>query len=150
IRSAPRAAARPARSRRRPRSSALRSMRCMRSAFAISTCRSRRNNCGGGSEKPIRTLNQIEPDMRTLDLGLTLVLVAGILEAATARAEPVTIRAAWIAPATNWASILLEKKDLATHLGQSYVLAPERYAGTPQMVTALANNELEVANLAYS
>ena len=88
--------------------------------------------------------------MRTLKIALALMMIAGLLEAATARAEPVTIRAAWIAPATNWASILLEKKDLATHLGKSYVLQPERYAGTPQMVTALANDELEVADLAYS
>ena len=88
--------------------------------------------------------------MRAVKIGFALMLVAGVLEAAPARAEPVTIRAAWIAPATNWASILLEKKDLATHLEKSYVLQPERYAGTPQMVTALANNELEVADLAYS
>ena len=88
--------------------------------------------------------------MCALKICLALMLVAGVLEAAPARAEPVTIRAAWIAPATNWASILLEKKDLATHLEKSYVLQPERYAGTPQMVTALANDELEVADLAYS
>jgi hypothetical protein len=62
------------------------------------------------------SLNRIEPDMRALKFGLTLMLVAGVLEAAGA--EPVTIRAAWIAPATNWASILLEKKDLATHLAR--------------------------------
>ncbi len=51
---------------------------------------------------------------------------------------------------SNWASILLEKKDLARHLGKSYVLEPVRYPGTPPMITALANNELEIANLAYS
>ena len=59
-------------------------------------------------------------------------------------------RVAWTAPVSNWASILLEKKDLAKHLGKSYTLEPVRYAGTPLMITALANGELEVANLAYS
>src|SRR5512141_2719003 len=39
-------------------------------------------------------------------------------------AEPVKIRVSWIAPV--------------------------RYVGTPQMVTALANGELEIANLAFS
>jgi NitT/TauT family transport system substrate-binding protein len=39
---------------------------------------------------------------------------------------------------------------LARHLGKSYTLEPVRFAGTPPMVTALANGELEVANLAYS
>src|SRR5258707_6071453 len=65
-------------------------------------------------------------------------------------AEPVKIRVSWIAPITNWASLLLEKKDLARHQGQSYVLEPVRYVGTPQMITALANGELEIANLAFS
>ena len=64
--------------------------------------------------------------------------------------QPVKIRVAWIAPVSNWASLLLEKKDLARHLGKSYVLEPTRYVGTPQMITALANNELEVASLAFS
>ena len=60
------------------------------------------------------------------------------------------IRASWVAPVSNWASILLEKKDLARHLGKSYVLEPVRYQGTPPMITAMANGELEIANLAYS
>jgi NitT/TauT family transport system substrate-binding protein len=46
--------------------------------------------------------------------------------------------------------MLPEKKELARHLGQSYVLEPVRYVGTPQMITALANGELEIANLAFS
>ena len=60
------------------------------------------------------------------------------------------IRVAWIAPVSNWASLLLEKKDLARHLGKSYVLEPVRYVGTPLMITAMANNELEIASLAFS
>jgi hypothetical protein len=39
---------------------------------------------------------------------------------------------------------LLEKKDLAKHLGKSYLFEPVRYGGTPQMITALANGELEI------
>jgi NitT/TauT family transport system substrate-binding protein len=62
----------------------------------------------------------------------------------------VNIRVSWIAPITNWAPMLLEKKELARHLGQSYTLEPVHYIGTPQMITALANNELEIANLAFS
>jgi NitT/TauT family transport system substrate-binding protein len=56
----------------------------------------------------------------------------------------------WVAPVANWASIVLEKKDLAKHMGKSYTLESVRYQGTPQMITAIANNELEVSNLAYS
>ena len=65
--------------------------------------------------------------------------------------EPVKIRMSWVAPVANWASIILEKKDLAVHMGKSYTLEKSiRYQGTPQMITAIANNELEVSNLAYS
>ncbi len=69
--------------------------------------------------------------------------------AGAAAAEPVQIREAWVAPG-NWASIWLQKKDLARHFGQSYVLVPAHYVGTPPMITALANNEVEICNLAYS
>jgi sulfonate transport system substrate-binding protein len=68
----------------------------------------------------------------------------------TVSAEPVKIRMSWVAPLANWGSIVLEKKDLLTHMGKSYTLEAVRYQGTPQMITAIANNELEVASLAYS
>ena len=65
-------------------------------------------------------------------------------------AEPVKIRMGWVAPVANWGSIILEKKDLAKHMGKSYTLEAIRYQGTPQMITAIANNEVEIGNLAYS
>ena len=67
-----------------------------------------------------------------------------------AQAEPVKIRGAWVAPLANLSSVWLQKKDLAVHFGQSYVFEPVRYAGTPPMITAIANNELEIGNLAFS
>jgi sulfonate transport system substrate-binding protein len=78
-------------------------------------------------------------------------VAAAIISATAAQAQqPVKIRASWVAPIANWASILAEKPDLARHAGKSYVFESVRFAGTPPMVTALANNELEVASLAYS
>ncbi len=87
--------------------------------------------------------------MRLVKWAISLALAALIAAPASAQ-QPVKIRVAWTAPVSNWGSILLEKKDLAKHLGKSYTLEPVRYAGTPLMITALANGELEVANLAYS
>jgi sulfonate transport system substrate-binding protein len=88
--------------------------------------------------------------MRSLKLFAGL-LAAGILGGGFAQAaDPVKIRGAWVAPVTNWASIWLEKKDLAKHFGKSYVFEAVRFQGTPPMITAIANNELEVSNLAYS
>src|SRR5476649_846657 len=89
--------------------------------------------------------------MRILQLALAGVCALGLFGSGSANsAEPVKIRMSWVAPVANWASIILEKKDLAQHMGKSYTLEAARYQGTPQMITAIANNELEVSNLAYS
>lgn len=85
---------------------------------------------------------------------LNMIIAAGIfaLAGATAAqsADPVKIRLSWVAPVTNWASIMLEKKELARHLGTSYTLEPVRYPGTPPMVTALAAGEVDIADLAFT
>src|ERR1043165_6433132 len=83
-------------------------------------------------------------------LKFALAAMAAVVTFGQANAEPVKIRMAWVAPVSNWASIVLEKKDLAKHLGKSYTLETVRFAGTPPMMTALAAGELEIANLAYS
>src|SRR6202050_4719722 len=90
-----------------------------------------------------------EEKMRTMKLGYASLCVLAVVSGA-AQAEPLKIRGSWVAPVANWASIWLEKKDLAIHFGQSYVFESGRYAGTPPMITALANNELEIGDLAYS
>ena len=84
-----------------------------------------------------------------LKIGLaSIVLVA--FSAGLAHAQPVTLRFAWVAPISDLASIWLQKKDLARHFGKSYVVDAVRFRGTPPMVTAIANNELEIGALAYS
>ena len=97
----------------------------------------------GESGEEDHALSEIRADRRMCGLGLFGLSPAN-------SAEPVKIRMSWVAPVSNWASIILEKKDLAKHLGKSYTLKSTRYQGTPQMITAIANNELEVSNLAYS
>lgn len=89
--------------------------------------------------------------MRFYKLALAGVCAFGLIAAGNAaNAEPVKIRMSWVAPLANWASIVLYKKDLMKHLGKSYTLETVHFKGTPPMVTAIANNELEVASLAYS
>ena len=83
--------------------------------------------------------------MRLAIAGLCALAFAG-----AANAEPLKIRGSWVAPVANWASIWLEKKDLAVHFGKSYVFESIRYAGTPPMITAMATGELEIGDLAYS
>ncbi len=85
---------------------------------------------------------------------LMKVLLGGLigvaLNAGAATAEPVKIRVAWTVAVANWASLVLEKKDLAQHLGKSYTFEPVHYAGTPLMITAMATGDLEIGDLAYS
>jgi sulfonate transport system substrate-binding protein len=81
---------------------------------------------------------------------LAAVAALCLLAAAAAQAEPVKIRLAYVVPVANLAPMLAAKKELAKHWGTSYTLEAVRFGGTPPMITALANNELEIANLAYS
>jgi ABC-type nitrate/sulfonate/bicarbonate transport system substrate-binding protein len=88
--------------------------------------------------------------MRFIKLALAGVCALGLFGLGAAKAEPVKIRLSWVAPIANWGSLIPFKKDLATHWGKSYTLETEHFNGTPPMITAIANNQLEVANLAYS
>src|SRR5262249_24705930 len=87
--------------------------------------------------------------MRLCKFGLGAVALA-LGASSAANAEPVKIRLWWVAPIANIGSVMLEKKDLAAHFGKSYVLESVRYQGTPPMITAVANNELEIADFAFS
>ena len=78
-------------------------------------------------------------------LAVLFSLVAG-----GAVAQPVKIRVAYVVPVANWASLLFEKEGLARHQGKSYTFEAVHFQGTPQMITALANNELEIADLAFA
>jgi hypothetical protein len=51
------------------------------------------------------------------------LLVAAVFAAtgvSGAQAEPVKIRLSYIAPVSNWATMLFQKPELARHLGKSY------------------------------
>jgi hypothetical protein len=97
-----------------------------------------------------RTVLDAMEEMMRAAITLGWATIGLVVSAGIAIAEPVTIRTSWVAPVTNWASIWLEKKDLAKHLGQTYLVEPTQFQGTPPMITALANNQLEISNLAYS
>jgi sulfonate transport system substrate-binding protein len=64
--------------------------------------------------------------------------------------EPVKIRVGWVVPITDWALFMVEKRELARHFDKSYLLEPVRFASSPSVITAMANNELEIGNLAFS
>jgi sulfonate transport system substrate-binding protein len=82
-------------------------------------------------------------------IGLVSVILAA-LGVGLAHSEPLRIRAAWVAPVSDWMSIWLDRKDLAVHYGKSYVFESVHYNATPPMITAMANGELEIAMLGFS
>lgn len=86
--------------------------------------------------------------MRVVSFACVALCAAALI--GPAQAAPLKIRGAWVAPVSNWASIWLQKKDLAKHFGQSYVFEPVHFAGTPPMVTAIANNQVEIGDLSFS
>ncbi len=79
-----------------------------------------------------------------------LAAAAFALFAGSVSGEPLKIRMAYVVPVANWGSILFEKPGLARHMGKSYTLETTRYRGTPPQITALANNELDISDLAFS
>jgi len=86
--------------------------------------------------------------MRSLKIALPLI--AAVLAAGAAQAEPVKIRLSYVIAPSDWAPLLPEKPDLLKHNGKSYQLEVVRVVGTPALVQAMANNEIEIGNHSYS
>jgi NitT/TauT family transport system substrate-binding protein len=85
-----------------------------------------------------------------MTLRLPFLALALLLAAPGTRAEPLKLRVAWITVPTSLAPILLEKRELARHLGSSYTVEPQRFSGSSQMTTALASGDLDIAEFSYS
>jgi len=69
---------------------------------------------------------------------------------ALAQPAPVKIRIGWVVVPASLAPLVLEKKDILKHFGQSYTAEGTRFEGTPPVITALAAGELDVGPLAFS
>jgi sulfonate transport system substrate-binding protein len=69
---------------------------------------------------------------------------------ALAQAAPLKIRVGWVVVPASTAPLVLEKKDILKHYGQSYTAEATRFAGTPPVITALAARELDIGPLAFS
>jgi sulfonate transport system substrate-binding protein len=87
--------------------------------------------------------------MRSLKFLLPLLAATALASSAQA-ADPVKIRVSYVVAPSDWAPLLPEKPDLLKHNGKSYQLEVVRIAGTPALVQAMANNEIEIGNHAYS
>ncbi len=70
--------------------------------------------------------------------------------AGSVAADPVTIRSGYTVIVSGFSPLLLEKKDLMRHFGQSYVLEPRHFQSTSLELTALASGEADIVSLGYS
>lgn len=78
-------------------------------------------------------------------------LAACLLVPAGAGAQtPVNIRVSWVAVPNNLPPFMFKKPGIPKHLGKSYTMEAVQYRGTPQSITALATNDLDIALLSYS
>ena len=86
---------------------------------------------------------------KTTRAALAGAAIVGML-AAAAHADPVKIRIGWIAMPGSRAGYLTEKMDLMHHWGKSYTVEAIHFSSTPAELTALASDQLDIAQLAFS
>jgi sulfonate transport system substrate-binding protein len=91
-------------------------------------------------------LNRREFGLGAGSAGMTLAAGRSV----RAQAAPVKIRVGWVVVPASMAPLVLEKKDILKHFGQSYTAEATRFEGTPPVITALAAGELDVGPLAFS
>src|SRR6185437_11411323 len=82
-----------------------------------------------------------EPMRRTF----LAAIIAATLTAPVARAEPVTIKAAWAAVPGQMFPILMQMKDVLVHYGKSYTVQAIRAPGSGPQTTALATGDISLA-----
>jgi sulfonate transport system substrate-binding protein len=81
---------------------------------------------------------------------LAAAVLGTAIAAAGAKAEPLQIRLSYIVPVSNWATILFQKPELASHLNKTYTFEAVHFQGTPQLIQAIGAGELEIANFGFT
>jgi NitT/TauT family transport system substrate-binding protein len=80
--------------------------------------------------------------MRVIAPAVIALLLSAV---ATARAEPLKIRIAWIVTPAELTPYMFAKEGIAVHNGKSYILEPVHFQGTSLEVTAVGSGELDIA-----
>ena len=87
---------------------------------------------------------------RALALVTALWLGTGRDTVQAAESAPVLVRLGWSVMPGELAPVIFTKPELARHKDKSYTFAAIRIANSPQMITALAAGEIDIAALAFS
>jgi sulfonate transport system substrate-binding protein len=88
--------------------------------------------------------------MRRMLAATSLALALGIGAASCAQADPVKIRAPWVATPASLIPILFAKDGIAKHKGVSYDFEPIFFSASPTEITALAAGEIEIGTINFS
>jgi len=83
-------------------------------------------------------------------LRLLFAAAALVLAAWSARAEPPKIRVGYAVVPANLFPLLADTPGVAHHLGQTYTLDLNRFAGTPQQMAGFAAGEIDMGSFSFS
>ena len=64
--------------------------------------------------------------------------------------EPLTIRSGYTVMTSGYSPLVLEKKEVLAHYGDSYILEPHHFQSTSLELTALAMGEADIISIGYS
>lgn len=78
------------------------------------------------------------------------VLVALTFVGPVAAQQPVKIRAGWITAPASMVPLLFLKPGIAKHYGKSYTFEPTYFASSTLQITAITQNELDLAGFGYT
>jgi len=88
--------------------------------------------------------------VRVLTLTVALAFQVACPTAHAAEAAPTPVRLGWSVMPGELAPVIFTKPELAHHMDKSYAFQAVRIANSPQMITALAAGEIDIAALAFS
>jgi|SRR6516225_9021952 len=88
-------------------------------------------------------------DRRQFGIGGATAAALAAGSRARAQSGPLKFRIGWVVVPASMGPLVLEKKELLTNFGRSYVAEATRFEGTPPVITALAAGELDIGPLAF-
>src|ERR1700680_2302863 len=88
--------------------------------------------------------------MRARQFLLAIFAAIVFLQLPAAAQQPVKIRASWISTPASLVPLLFLKSGLAKHHGKSYTFEPIYFSSSNLQITAISNNELDLAGFGYT
>jgi len=88
--------------------------------------------------------------MRALTIALSMLTGIALSGQPAVAQQPVKIRAGWITTPASLVPLLFQKPGVTKHHGKSYTFEPIYFASSTLQITAISNNELDLAGFGYT